>query len=56
MPLVSTSANCSKIRPAKTYRECLRMFGDEVLVLPGLTSFAKRPSTVIDLETKRILR
>lgn len=56
MPLVSTSANSSGFRAIKNYRECLRKFGSQVMVLPGLTNFAKRPSTIIDWETKKHLR
>lgn len=55
-PLVSTSANKSGRKSIKTYRECSRLFGNKVLVLPGCTNFAKRPSTVIDWETKEIIR
>ncbi len=55
-PIVSTSANRSKISPAKTYRECKRRFGNKVLVLPGNTSFMKRPSTIINWQTKKLLR
>jgi len=56
MPLVSTSANKSGCRSIKTYRECIRQFGKDVMVLPGNTNFAKKPSTIIDWETKRQLR
>jgi L-threonylcarbamoyladenylate synthase len=56
MPLVSTSANRAGFRAVKSYRECYRQFGQEVLVLPGHTDFAKRPSTVIDWPSGKILR
>lgn len=56
MPLVSTSANKAGFKAVKTYRDCMRQFGDKVLVLPGITNFAKKPSTIIDLENNRILR
>lgn len=55
-PLVSTSANISGHRPLKNYRDCARTFGVNVMVLPGLTKFARKPSTLIDLESKNILR
>ena len=44
--LVSTSANFSGQRPAKTYAECLRLFGKKVWVLPGRVGKRKRPSTI----------
>lgn len=56
MAIVSTSANQSKCLPSKNYRECKRLFGSSALVLPGLTQFAKTPSTIIDWQTKNILR
>ncbi len=56
MPLVSTSANKSGNKSIRNYHECVRQFGKEVLVLPGLTNFAKRPSTIIDYASKQIYR
>ncbi|MCC2644848.1 MAG: threonylcarbamoyl-AMP synthase [Burkholderiales bacterium] len=56
MPLVSTSANYSGCESIKTYRECLQQFGKKVMVLPGNTNFAKKPSTIIDWRTGRIYR
>ena len=44
--LVSTSANRSGQRPAKTYAECLRLFGKKVWVLPGRVGKRKQPSTI----------
>jgi L-threonylcarbamoyladenylate synthase len=44
--LVSTSANRSGQRPAKTYAECLRRFGKKVWVLPGRVGKRKKPSTI----------
>jgi L-threonylcarbamoyladenylate synthase len=55
-PLVSTSANKSGLYPAKTYRNCYKMFGKSVMVLPGNTSFAKSPSSIIDLNTGKTYR
>lgn len=56
MPLVSTSANYSGFRPAKTSRECRNAFGKNVMVLPGTTSFLKAPSTIIDWDSRKVLR
>ncbi len=56
MPLVSTSANKSGCRSIRNYRDCKRIFGQSVFVLPGITNFAKRPSTIIDWQTKQVLR
>ena len=56
IPLVSTSANKAGHISIKNYRECQRQFGNQVLVLPGLTKFAKKPSTITDWETRKVLR
>ncbi|PWB57761.1 MAG: tRNA threonylcarbamoyladenosine biosynthesis protein RimN [Nitrosomonadales bacterium] len=56
MALVSTSANRSGRRPARSYRECVRLFGDRVLTLPGRTGRRKRPSTIRDLLTGEVVR
>ena len=55
-PLVSTSANRAGHQSIRNYRECVRQFGRTVLVLPGLTNFARRPSTIIDWQSRRVLR
>jgi L-threonylcarbamoyladenylate synthase len=44
--LVSTSANRSGHRAVKTYRDCLRMFGEKVWVFRGRVGKRKRPSTI----------
>lgn len=44
--LVSTSANRSGQRPAKTYAQCQRRFGRKVWVLPGRVGKRKKPSTI----------
>lgn len=44
--LVSTSANRSGQRPAKTYAQCRRLFGSKVWVLPGRVGRRKKPSTI----------
>ena len=54
--LVSTSANFSGGKPAKTYAQSLRLFGDSVLVLPGRVGKRKRPSTIRAWQGGRIVR
>ncbi|OGS89120.1 MAG: tRNA threonylcarbamoyladenosine biosynthesis protein RimN [Gallionellales bacterium GWA2_59_43] len=54
--LVSTSANFGGQRPAKTYAECLRLFGENVWVLPGRVGKRKRPSTIRAWGDGRIVR
>ena len=56
MALVSTSANKSGKKPAKTAAECRRIFGARVRVIAGRIGTRKRPSTLIDLATGTILR
>jgi L-threonylcarbamoyladenylate synthase len=56
MALVSTSANRAGMKPLKTYGQCLKAFGDRVLVLPGRAGRRKRPSTIMDLHGGHILR
>lgn len=54
--LVSTSANLSGRRPAKTYAECQRLFGRKVWVLPGRVGKRKKPSTIRTWTDGKILR
>lgn len=56
MALVSTSANRSGLKPSRTYRECKQAFGANVMVIPGRIGKRKRPSTVKDLESGKIIR
>jgi len=56
MALVSTSANKSGRKPAQTAAECRRIFGARVCVLDGRIGTRRRPSTLIDLATGKILR
>ncbi len=56
MALVSTSANKSGKKPAKTAAECRRIFGMQVRVIDGRIGQRRRPSTLIDLATGTILR
>jgi L-threonylcarbamoyladenylate synthase len=54
--LVSTSANRSGQRPAKTYAECQRLFGRKVWVLRGRVGKRKQPSTIRAWADGRIVR
>lgn len=56
MALVSTSANKTGRKPAKTAAECRKIFGARVRVVPGRIGTRKRPSTLIDLATGTVLR
>ncbi len=56
MALVSTSANKSGRKPARTATECRRIFGTQVRVVAGRIGQRRRPSTLIDLATGTILR
>ena len=56
MALVSTSANISGAKPAKTEAQCRRIFGASAWVLPGKIGPRARPSTLIDFPSGRILR
>jgi L-threonylcarbamoyladenylate synthase len=56
MALVSTSANKSGKKPAKTAAECRKIFGARVRVIAGRIGQRRRPSTLIDLATGTILR
>lgn len=54
--LVSTSANRSGQRPAKTYAECKRLFGKKVWVLRGRVGKRKQPSTIRAWVDGKIIR
>jgi L-threonylcarbamoyladenylate synthase len=54
--LVSTSANRAGQKSLRTTRECQRAFGSRVLVLPGRIGKRRKPSTIIDLASGRVLR
>jgi len=56
MALVSTSANLSGGKPAKTAQECRRLFGRRVLVIPGRIGTRRRPSTIQHLVSGQIVR
>ena len=55
-PLVSTSANPAGQRSLRQYRACLRLFSRQTLVLKGRIGRARRPSTIIDFASGRVLR
>jgi L-threonylcarbamoyladenylate synthase len=54
--LVSTSANRSGKRPAKTGAACRKMFGDKVWVLAGRVGKNKKPSTIRTWSDDKIIR
>jgi L-threonylcarbamoyladenylate synthase len=54
--LVSTSANRSGQRPAKTYAQCQRLFGSRVWVLAGRVGRRKKPSTIRAWTSGKIIR
>lgn len=56
MALVSTSANRSGLKSVRTYSDCVKTFGDKVLVVPGMSGKRRRPSTIMDLKTDAVIR
>ena len=54
--LVSTSANRSGQRSARSYVECQRLFGKKVWVLPGQVGKRRQPSTIRAWLDGRIVR
>lgn len=56
MALVSTSANHSGDKPARTHADCRRRFGQEVWVLPGRVGKRKKPSTIRAWQDGKIIR
>jgi L-threonylcarbamoyladenylate synthase len=54
--LVSTSANKSGYPPLTTAEQCERIFGKAVRIWPGKIGRRKRPSTLIDFASGKILR
>lgn len=55
-PLVSTSANRAGQKPLKTAAACRKAFGSEVMVVAGKIGSSKRPSTIRELASARIIR
>ncbi|MDO8890593.1 MAG: Sua5/YciO/YrdC/YwlC family protein [Sulfurimicrobium sp.] len=56
LALVSTSANRSGKKPARTAAACAKIFGPDVLVVPGLIGKRRQPSTIMDLMTGAVIR
>ncbi|BCB28675.1 threonylcarbamoyl-AMP synthase [Sulfurimicrobium lacus] len=56
MALVSTSANRSGLKPARSYASCFTSFGNDALVVPGLIGRRRRPSTIMDLASGGVMR
>lgn len=56
MALVSTSANYSGGKAARTYAQCRQLFDDSVWVLPGKVGKRKQPSTIRAWADGRIVR
>jgi len=54
--LVSTSANLSGQRPAKTAAQCRRIFGNSVRVLLGQVGSRKQPSTICRWADGKVVR
>ncbi|MEY2341203.1 L-threonylcarbamoyladenylate synthase [Acidithiobacillus sp. IBUN Pt1247-S3] len=54
--IVSTSANPAGKRPARSLREVYRYFGRRVTVLSARLGGARRPSTIIDARSGKVLR
>jgi L-threonylcarbamoyladenylate synthase len=54
--LVSTSANRFGQRPLRTAAQCRKAFGRRVWVLDGSTGARRRPSTILDPASGRLLR
>jgi L-threonylcarbamoyladenylate synthase len=54
--LVSTSANRSGQRPARTFAQCRKLFGRKVWVLPGRVGKRKNPSTISSWADGKIIR
>lgn len=56
MPIISTSANVSGKRPIKNYRQACRFANSHVKLIKGRIGNQKKPSTIQDFATKKILR
>lgn len=56
MALVSTSANISGGKATRTTRDCARLFGSRVMVLPGLIGKQRKPSTIQDVVSGKVIR
>jgi L-threonylcarbamoyladenylate synthase len=56
MALVSTSANKSGGKAARTARDCYRLFGSQVRIVAGRVGKQRKPSTIQALITGNIIR
>lgn len=56
MTITSTSANKTKQRPIKNYREACRQYGQGIHIIKGRIGKNKKPSQIQDFETKVIIR
>ena len=56
MTITSTSANRTKQRPIKNYREACRQYGKTIHIVKGRIGKNKKPSQIQDFETKAIIR
>jgi L-threonylcarbamoyladenylate synthase len=57
MAIVSTSANRARQSPARSYREVLRRFGNDLdYVLPGIVGDAPAPTPIRDAVTGNVVR
>ena len=56
MAVVSTSANRSGMRPLATRAACAKSFGNKVWALSGRVGKRKRPSTIIDIKSGKLIR
>lgn len=55
--IVSTSANCSRGKPARTYRETRRRFGESMdYILPGRIGKRIKPTPIINASTQNVVR
>jgi len=56
MPITSTSANKTKQRPIKNYREACRQYKKSVYIVKGRIGKNRKPSQIQDLDSKVIIR
>ncbi len=56
MPITSTSANKTKQRPIKNYREACRQYKKSVYIVKGRIGKNTKPSQIQDLDSKVIIR
>jgi len=54
--LISTSANISGKKSLKKYRDVCRLFYNKSKIMKGRIGYSKKPSTIQDLQTGKIIR